>query len=180
MRPTAQHSTKSKSQKSIRTFLTKQRLNENAEENLMEFFNKSDFAEISLNSGQTQRIIMVAGSFRKEVTSTVLWLMNYKLRIQCFKAEAFKSGDKLFVNFEQIIPMKEAEDYVISMANKTQEDINEQEVTKTRYLIRIEFLERVFKRAKQKSQLLSKHQPIKRQLDRNIHRWHILQLCHFY
>lgn len=120
-------------------FLSKQKVNENAEENLMEFFSKSDFAEISLNSGQTQRIIMVAGSFRKEVTSTVLWLMNYKLRIQCFKAEPFKSGDKLFVNFEQIIPMKEAEDYVISMANKTQEDINEQEVTKTRYLIRMEF-----------------------------------------
>lgn len=120
-------------------YLNKQKSNENAEENLMEFFNKSDFAEISLNSGQTQRIIMVAGSFRKEVTSTVLWLMNYKLRIQCFKAEPFKSGDKLFVNFEQIIPMKEAEDYVISMANKTQEDINEQEVTKTRYLIRMEF-----------------------------------------
>ena len=130
---------KEQTAKIYQDFLNKQRISENAEENLMEFFNKSDFAEISLNSGQTQRIIMVAGSFRKEVTSTVLWLMNYKLRIQCFKAEAFKSGDKLFVNFEQIIPMKEAEDYVISMANKTQEDINEQEVTKTRYLIRMEF-----------------------------------------
>jgi hypothetical protein len=65
--------------------------------------------------------------------------MNYKLRKQCFKAKAFKSGDKLFVNFKQIIPMKDAEDYVISMANKTQQNINEQEVTKTRYLIRIDF-----------------------------------------
>lgn len=134
-------STLSKDQiaKIYQDFLNKKSVKENAEENLMEFFNKGDFAEISLNSGQTQRIIMVAGSFRKEVTSTVLWLMNYKLRIQCFKAEPFKLDDKLFINFEQIIPMKEAEDYVISMANKTQEDISEQEVTKTRHLIRMEF-----------------------------------------
>ena len=53
-------------------YLNKQNSSESAEENLIEFFGANDFAEISLNSGQTQRIIMVAGSFRKDVTSTVL------------------------------------------------------------------------------------------------------------
>jgi hypothetical protein len=120
-------------------YLNKQNNNETAEENLIEFFNANDFAEISLNSGQTQRIIMVAGSFRKEVTSTVLWLMNYKLRIQCFKVTPYQDDDKLFINFEQIIPIKEVEDYVISMANKTQEDISTQEELKSRHLLRIEF-----------------------------------------
>jgi hypothetical protein len=120
-------------------YLNKQNNNETAEENLIEFFNANDFAEISLNSGQTQRIIMVAGSFRKEVTSTVLWLMNYKLRIQCFKVTPYQDDDKLFINFEQIIPIKEVEDYVISMANKTQEDISTQEELKSRHFLRIEF-----------------------------------------
>ncbi|HRE76597.1 MAG TPA: DUF4268 domain-containing protein [Flavobacterium sp.] len=126
-------------------YLDKQSKGENAEENLIEFFNANDFAEISLNSGQTQRIIMVAAHFRKEVTSTVLWLLNYKLRIQCFKATPFEFGDQLVLNIEQIIPMKEAEDYVISMADKTQDDINTQEELKSRYIIRLEFWKQLLK-----------------------------------
>ena len=82
---------------------------------------------------------MVAAHFRKEVTSTVLWLMNYKLRIQCFKATPFEFGEQLVLNIEQIIPMKDAEDYVISMADKTQDDINTQEELKSRYTIRLDF-----------------------------------------
>jgi hypothetical protein len=128
-------------------FLDKQGKGENAEENLIDFFNANDFKEISLNSGQTQRIILVSGSFRKEVTSTVLWLMNYKLRIQCFKATPFQFGDQLFLNIEQIIPMKDAEDYVISMADKTQDDINTQEELKSRHLLRLEFWKQLLKQA---------------------------------
>lgn len=128
-------------------FLDKQGKGENAEENLIDFFSANDFKEISLNSGQTQRIILVAGSFRKEVTSTVLWLMNYKLRIQCFKATPYQLGDQLFLNIEQIIPMKDAEDYVISMADKTQDDISTQEELKSRHLLRLEFWKQLLKQA---------------------------------
>lgn len=120
-------------------YLDKMRKEEKAEDNLMEFFGVSDFAEISLNSGQTQRIILVARNFRKEVTSTVLWLLNYKLRIQCFMVTPYQLGEQLFLNIEQIIPMQASEEYIISMADKTQEDINLQEGLKSRHHIRIEF-----------------------------------------
>ena len=126
-------------------FLDKQGKNENADENLKEFFGVDDLAELSLNSGQTQRIIMIAGNFRKEVTSTVLWLLNYKLRIQCFKATPYQLGDQLFLSIEQIIPMKEAEDYVISMADKAQEDISTQDELKSRHLLRLEFWKELLK-----------------------------------
>jgi hypothetical protein len=126
-------------------FLDKQGKNENAEENLMEFFGVDDFAELSLNSGQTQRIIMIAGNFRKEVTSTVLWLLNYKLCIQCFKVTPYQLGDQLFLNIEQIIPMKEAEDYIIRMADKAQEEISTQDELKLRYSLRLEFWKELLK-----------------------------------
>ena len=113
--------------------------NESAENNLVEFFDVSDFEEIQLNKGQTQRIIMVSGNFRKEVTSTVLWLMNYKLRIQCFKVTPYALKDQLFLDVEQIIPMKDTEEYIISMADKTQEDIDSQEELKYRHYLRMEF-----------------------------------------
>jgi len=110
-----------------------------AEDNISEFFDNIDIEEISLNKGITQRVIMVAGNFRKEVTSTVLWLMNYNLRIQCFKATPYSLGEQLILNIEQIIPMKEAEEYSINMAEKTLEDISSQEELKSRHHIRLEF-----------------------------------------
>jgi hypothetical protein len=41
---------------------------------LEDFFEDEDFKE-RLNTGNSQRLIMVAAEFRKEVTSTVLWLL---------------------------------------------------------------------------------------------------------
>lgn len=119
--------------------LDKEGNGENAEANLLEFFGASDLAEISINSGQAQRIILIAANFRKEVTSTVLWLLNYKLRIQCFKVTPFENNGSLLLNVEQIIPMKDSEEYVISMADKAQEDISMQEELKSRHLLRLEF-----------------------------------------
>ena len=133
-------------------FLDKGSNNESAEDKLVEFFNDNEYEELQLNKGQTQRIIMVAGNFRKEVTSTVLWLMNYKLRIQCFKVTPYALDDQLFLDFEQIIPMKDTEDYIISMADKTQEDIDTQEELKYRHLLRIEFWKELLNRINNNSE----------------------------
>lgn len=94
--------------------------------------------EIPLN--QNQRIIFVAANYRKEVTSTVMWLLlKYKLKIQCFKAIPYLLDEQYFLNIEQIIPIKEAEEYTIKMAEKAQEDSSTQEELKNRHIIRKEF-----------------------------------------
>ncbi len=100
--------------------------NENAEERLLDFFEDSEHEVLNLNKGVTQRIILLAANFRKEVTSTVLWLLNYKIRLQCFRASPYSMQDSLFINFEQIIPTQEAEDYMIGMAEKAQDEIKSQ------------------------------------------------------
>jgi len=111
---------------------------EEAESIISEFMNADDFDEVELN--KSQRIIMVSVNFRKEVTSTVLWLLNnYKLKIQCFKATPYSLGDQLILNIEQIIPVKEAEEYMIRMAEKKLEDADTQEEVKTRHKIRLDF-----------------------------------------
>ncbi len=53
-----------------------------------------------IGSRNDQRIIFVANNYRKEVTSTVLWLINYKVRVQCFRATPFSMGDELFVRYD--------------------------------------------------------------------------------
>jgi len=111
----------------------------NAEERLSDFMDGQDFDEIALNKGVSQRIILIAAKFRKEVTSTVMWLMNFKVRLQCFRATPYAMGDELFLNVEQIIPTQDAEDYMIGMAEKAQDDIENQTALKTRHIIRKEF-----------------------------------------
>ena len=66
-------------------------------------------------------MILVAGNFRKEVTSTVMWMINHNISVQCFKATPYKHGEELLLDIEQIIPVKEATDYYIKMADKAKE-----------------------------------------------------------
>jgi len=142
-------------------YLDKQPEKGNAEEKISDFLEGKDFEEINLNVGNTQRIIMVAGKFRKEVTSTVLWLMNFNLRVQCFKVTPFAFGDELLLNVEQILPIQDAEEFSVSMANKAQDEIVTQESTKTRHLIRIDFWKKFLEASNQVNKLFSNISPSK-------------------
>ena len=73
-------------------YLDRTEPNQKADDPLSEFFKVEDFQELTLNKGLTQRIIMVAGNFRKEVTSIVLWLINFKIRGPMLQGDAFLSG----------------------------------------------------------------------------------------
>jgi len=83
-------------------YLTKTEPGASAEERLLEFFEVDDFQDLRLNQGVTQRLVLVAARFRKEVTSTVLWLMNYGVRLQCFRATVYSQEEDLFLSVDQI------------------------------------------------------------------------------
>ena len=91
-----------------------------AETELREFFEQDDFS-ILLEQGD-QRIIFVAANFRKEVTSTVMWLFNRGIKIKCIKITPYKHGENIFIDTEQIIPVKDAEEYLIRLAQKKQRE----------------------------------------------------------
>lgn len=137
-------------------FLDKAGKGEKAEENLADFFGGDDYDGIFLNKGVTQRIILIAAKFRKEVTSTVLWLSNFKLRIQCFKVTPY---DGLFLNIEQIIPTKEAEDFMIGLANKAQDEVTEVTQEKNRHIVRRQFWAAVLAMMNKQSQLFQNRSP---------------------
>lgn len=136
--------------------------NASATEMLSEFFDNRDISEIVLNQGlNSQRLILIAANFRKEVTSTVLWLMNFKIRLQCFKVTPYSFGDQLFLNVEQILPTKDTEDFVISIATKAQEEIQVQESLQNRHLVRLKFWEKFINASNQVNQLFSNNSPSK-------------------
>lgn len=142
-------------------YLNKQGSVQKAEEILADFYDLEYDEMFHLNQGKTQRLIFVANEFRKEVTSTVFWLLNYKVKIQCFKVTPFALEDQLFLTMEQIIPQKDSEDYIIKMADKTQEEISTQEGLQTRHHLRMEFWIKILPMFKGKTPIFQNISPTK-------------------
>lgn len=110
-----------------------------AEDRICEFLEQPDFGEVVLNAGTDQRLIMVAAQFRKEVTSTVLWLLKHDVRVECFKATPFQMGTEVLLNLEQIIPLPEAEELMIGIAEKEKEEHAVERTQANRHILRREF-----------------------------------------
>lgn len=108
-------------------YLDKKGLAQDAEENIVDFFDGRGFDELSLNEND-QRIILIAGNFRKEVTATVMWLLSHGIRVQCFKITPYEHNEDIIVDLEQIIPVKEAEEYIIKIADKVREEKEVKEI----------------------------------------------------
>lgn len=126
-------------------YLDKYSDNEDAEDNIVEFFNGKPFSEISLNEND-QRMILVAGKFRKEVTSTIMWMLNHGIKAQCFKVTPYEHENQVLLDMEQIIPVKEAEDYIIKMADKNREEKEIKESNRDLMELRKEFWTELLKK----------------------------------
>ncbi|GAA4295798.1 DUF4268 domain-containing protein [Nibribacter koreensis] len=112
---------------------------EQAIEKLHTFFENDDDYEQKLNQENSLRIVLVAARFRKEVTSTVLWLLNYGIKLQCHRVTPYKMGEKALLNVEQIIPLRDAEDYTIRLAKKAQDLAQVRQTSSHRHDLRKEF-----------------------------------------
>lgn len=124
-----------------------------AAELIADFLEVADLSEVTLNRSVSQRIMLIAANFRKEVTSTVLWLMNFKLQVQCFKVTPWSMADDLFLNVEQIIPVKDTQDFVIGLADKAQDEVQTSSAEAVRSTIRREFWGEVIRVMQTKSRL---------------------------
>ena len=120
-------------------YLNKNNKSENAEDLITEFLEKADFSEVQLNQDLSQRIILVSREFRKEVTNTVLWARKYGIKIQCIKMMPYNVGEQLVVETDQIIPVKDLAEIMISYDQKSQEDYMTKENLANCQIIRNEF-----------------------------------------
>jgi len=119
-----------------------------AAEVMAEFLECESLDEVQINQSRTQRVMMVAASFRKEVTNTALWLMQFGLRVQCFKVKPYKFNDDVFVDIRQVIPTPEAESFMIGMAQKEAEEQSTSGELKTRHYLRKAFWTKALERLK--------------------------------
>lgn len=112
--------------KIFQEYLAKSGTEADAKESILEFLER-DEEELLLNRGD-QRMIFVANNYRKEVTSTVLWLLNHDIQVQCFRAVPYSMGDEMFLQVEQIIPLPETKEFMIDAKEKEKE---EKDISKT-------------------------------------------------
>jgi hypothetical protein len=82
---------------------------------IRKFTEDSDLEELD----DKPRIILAAKEFRPEVTASVLWLRKFGLDISCVKLTPYEiDADRLGLVSSVLIPLPEAEDYVIAAEQK--------------------------------------------------------------
>jgi hypothetical protein len=106
--------------KMYQAYLDRYHNGEDAKQNLLDFLEKEE-DELLLNRND-QRMIFVANNYRKEVTSTVLWLLKKDIQIKCFRATPFALGEDVFLQVEQIIPLPETAEFMIDAKEKEKEE----------------------------------------------------------
>lgn len=89
---------------------------------ISDFLGVENLEGVQINEGASQRVFMIATHLRKEVTATALWLANFGLDVRCFKLSPFTLGTQLFLTIEQVIPVPEAQDFMIGVSRKMKEE----------------------------------------------------------
>lgn len=71
---------------------------------------------------QDVRIVLASAEFSKELTSSVLWLLDHDINIRCVRLKPYRLGDQILVDVQQIIPLPEIEEYQIQVREKVQKE----------------------------------------------------------
>ncbi|HZQ44478.1 MAG TPA: hypothetical protein VFA99_14580 [Acidobacteriaceae bacterium] len=77
--------------------------------------------EVPESFGQRVRIVLVSPDFSRELTTAVLWLNTNGLDIRCVRVRPYLLDGRTIVEVDQIIPLREAQDYTVRIKEKEQE-----------------------------------------------------------
>ena len=91
-----------------------------AEERIREHLGLSEDDEVSIATEQP-RIVLVSEEFNKEITTSVLWLNEAGLDIRCVRVRAFAHEGQLLLNIDQVIPLPEAQDFLVKERDREKE-----------------------------------------------------------
>ncbi len=88
------------------------------------------------------RIILISADFSKELTTSILWLNERDIDIQCVRIKPYKDINSLYLDIQQIIPLPEAADFQVKQKEKAAEERKARRETnkrdKTKYDITIQ------------------------------------------
>lgn len=135
--------TKSQIVEIYQQYLNKYSSGADASSSICDFLEVPDLDEIKINSGNNQRIFFVAANYRKEVTTTVLWLIGQGIDIKCLKVTPFILGNDYLLNIEQIIPTPEAQEMMIGISAKEAEEKRTEVKIRKSHTLRLKYWEKL-------------------------------------
>ncbi len=72
--------------------------------------------------GQDVHIILASAEFSKELTSSVLWLLDHGVDVRCVRLKPYSLAGHTLVDVQQIIPLPEVEEYQIQIREKARRE----------------------------------------------------------
>lgn len=90
------------------------------ESTLLEFLDWDEPLEDEF--AQDVKIVLASAEFSRELTTTVIWLNANGLDIKCIRLRPYKDADKVYLDVQQVIPLPEAEEYQVSIRDKSRKE----------------------------------------------------------
>lgn len=71
---------------------------------------------------QDVRIVLASAEFSKEITSSVLWLLDRGVDIRCVRMRPYNLDSRILVDVQQIVPLPEAAEFQIQVREKVRKE----------------------------------------------------------
>lgn len=68
------------------------------------------------------RIVLASSDFSRELTTSVLWLIDRAIDIRCVRLQPYDMDGRILVDVQQIIPLPEATEYQIQVREKARKE----------------------------------------------------------
>lgn len=72
--------------------------------------------------GQDIRIVLASADFARELTTSVLWLIDRGIDIRCVRLQPYDHDNRVFVDVQQIIPLPEVAEYQVKVSEKKRKE----------------------------------------------------------
>ena len=128
-----------------------------AEAGLLEFLRWNEPDEDLF--AQDVRIVLVAADFSKELTTSVMWLNQRDMDIRCVRMKPYRDGARVLVDVQQIIPLPEAQDYIVRIREKAARERQDRVEQGGRKALHQAFWQSLLERSSGKTDLFSKVSP---------------------
>ena len=99
-------------------YLSQRGMDKDARQTILDFLEWTEENEECF--AQDVSMVLVSADFSKELTTAVLWLNQRDLNIRCVRLKPYKTGDRLFLDVQQVVPLPEASDYMVKVKQKEQ------------------------------------------------------------
>ena len=103
-------------------YLSDNKIEKDARNDLREFLDWKDRDLEDQVLGEEVKIVLAAADFSKELTTTVLWLNDRELDINCVRMRPYVNDKQVLLDVQTIIPIPGAEEYQIQIREKRQKE----------------------------------------------------------